>query len=153
MNVDQKLDVDSAAVLNYLNTVQSIINRMAGNSANCKTWCVTIVTAVIALAAQLKAPNHAWISVVPIIIFCFLDSFYLALERHFIDVYSSVAKKVRSGQLVREDLFNIPKPREETVAAQVCSIADAAWSASILPFYGLLIFMLAIVRVAVLTSG
>ena len=33
----------------YISLLQENINRMAANSANCKTWLVTLVTAIIAL--------------------------------------------------------------------------------------------------------
>ena len=44
----------------YLEMMQGNIERMAANSANCKTWMVTIVAAVMALQYSISALN-GWI--------------------------------------------------------------------------------------------
>ena len=41
--------LESPAVQGYISMLQGIINRMAGNSASCKTWTVTLVAALLAL--------------------------------------------------------------------------------------------------------
>lgn len=68
----------------YLQMLQSIIERMAANSANCKTWMVSIVTAFLALVGTLSSLN-GWIllGVLPVILFWFLDAYYLKIERGF----------------------------------------------------------------------
>ena len=35
----------------YLQMMQEYITRMAGNSANCKTWLVTLTTGLLAIGA------------------------------------------------------------------------------------------------------
>lgn len=68
----------------YLQMLQGTIERMAANSANCKTWMVTIVSAFMALQCSIKSLN-GWISLglLPIILFWYLDALYLKLERGF----------------------------------------------------------------------
>lgn len=44
----------------YLEMMQGNIERMAANSANCKTWMVTIVSALMALQCTIQALN-GWI--------------------------------------------------------------------------------------------
>ncbi len=40
-----KVNFESGAVQSYLGILQGVINRMASNSAGCKTWCITLVSA------------------------------------------------------------------------------------------------------------
>lgn len=58
----------------YLEMMQGNIERMAANSANCKTWMVTIVAAVMALQCSISALN-GWIllSILPVVLFWYLD--------------------------------------------------------------------------------
>lgn len=39
--------LDSEPTRHYLSMLQDNITRMATNSANCKTWTITIVTALL----------------------------------------------------------------------------------------------------------
>ena len=41
---------NSPAAITHLNMLQAVITRLAGNSAQCKTWCVAIVSALFGLA-------------------------------------------------------------------------------------------------------
>ncbi len=66
----------------YLQMMQENITRMSNNSANCKTWMITIVTGILAIGCKIEELD-GWIifALVPIIIFWYLDAFYLSLER------------------------------------------------------------------------
>ena len=47
MDNNNKLEVlENSAVQAHISMLQGIINRMAGNSANCKNWTVTLVAAM-----------------------------------------------------------------------------------------------------------
>lgn len=54
----------------YLEMMQGNIERMAANSANCKTWMVTIVAGVMALQCSISALN-GWIllGILPVVLF------------------------------------------------------------------------------------
>lgn len=43
MNSDLK---ESSAIQTHINILQNVINRMASNSANSKTWTITIISAL-----------------------------------------------------------------------------------------------------------
>jgi hypothetical protein len=45
---------DNPAAIAHLNHVQAIIARLAGNSLQCKTWCLAIVGALFGLAGSLE---------------------------------------------------------------------------------------------------
>ena len=68
--------------LQYLQMMQENITRMAGNSANAKTWLVTIVTGFFAIGCSIK--NLDWwllLAIIPIVVFWYIDAYYLSLER------------------------------------------------------------------------
>ena len=66
----------------YMQMMQGNIERMAGNSSNCKTWLVTIVAGFLAIGCGVDALNGwLFLSVIPIFVFWYLDSYYLKLER------------------------------------------------------------------------
>lgn len=66
----------------YLQMMQSNIERMANNSANCKAWLTTIVAGFLAIGCSVTALN-GWIilALLPIFMFWYLDGYYLSLER------------------------------------------------------------------------
>ncbi|WP_197997456.1 hypothetical protein, partial [Gimesia panareensis] len=77
----------------HLNIIQSVISRMAGNSALLKGWAVTLVAATFALAAKDTDIRYILIAYVPTIAFWILDAYYLQQERLFRDLYKQVASK------------------------------------------------------------
>ena len=82
-------NADSSAVQTHLSIMQDIIQRMAENSRSCKTWCITIVSAVLVLVARVERPDYILIALAPAYLFLFLDTYYLALERGFRKSYET----------------------------------------------------------------
>lgn len=68
--------------LQYLQMMQENITRMAGNSANAKTWLITIVTGFFAIGCSIKDLDW-WLllAIIPIVVFWYIDAYYLSLER------------------------------------------------------------------------
>lgn len=78
MDKEKKLEVlKNSAVQAHISMLQGIINRMAGNSANCKNWTVTLVAAMLVLLVDknMQIPN-AWICLIPVALFYLLDCYY-----------------------------------------------------------------------------
>lgn len=73
----------------HLEFIQGVINRHNSNSFMIKGWAITIVTAILAYASNLKDPAITIISLIPIFIFWILDSIFLANERCFISLYNA----------------------------------------------------------------
>lgn len=142
------VNFDSPSVQSYLTILQAVISRMASNSASCKTWCITLVSAIIVIIADKGKPNYVWISVVPIGLFCLLDSYYLAMERQFRDLYNEFIRKLHFGNATVEDVFYLA-PRTG-VPRTSKGIVWAFVSISVWPFYLLLALTLLIVKVWVL---
>jgi hypothetical protein len=62
---------DSPAVTAHINLLQGIINRLANNSASCKTWCITLVGALVSLAGATHVPGIVTFALAPVVIFGF----------------------------------------------------------------------------------
>ncbi len=71
----------------HLDLLQGVINRMASNSFLLKGWSVTLVAALLALAAEEAKPLLIGVALVPILAFWGLDGYFLAQERLFRKLY------------------------------------------------------------------
>lgn len=117
MNEDQRL---------HLQFIQNVITRMNANSFQVKTWTVSIIVALAALAVNSKNYMYILISVVPTILFWTLDSYYLQQERKFRGLYKDVV-------LGNVPLYLMPINRYREGIYQFSS---AFFSNSIINFYG-----------------
>jgi len=130
---------ESPAVRAHLGIAQSVIQRMASNSASCKAWCITLVAAILVIVADKGKPAYALIATIPTILFLALDTYYLALERCFRDSYNEFIDKVHGDRVVAPDLYAVtPKGSlPKSFGRSLCSF-------SIWPFYttlGLMIWL------------
>jgi hypothetical protein len=123
---------ESAAVQSYLNILQGVISRMATNSGNCKTWCITLASAILVLIADKGKVNFIWIALIPVLLFAFLDAYYLGQERAFRETYNDFIKNMHSGEATTADLFNLKPRKGFDVAAYTFG---AMTSFAIYPFY------------------
>ncbi len=136
----------SSAVHAHLNLLQSVITRMANNSASCKTWCVTIVAASLALMTGKSNSGLVLLVIFPVVVFMALDCYYLMLENRFRDSYNIFVKKVHLATVSEEDLFLIA-PSGSAWSATVKSVS----SFSIWPLYGFLLLVAIVVKYCVLS--
>ena len=131
MSESQGLGPESDAVRTHLEIMQGVISRMADNSRSCKVWCVTLVAAVLFLSSRSDEPNQILVALAPAVLFWFLDSYYLSLERAFRGSYSAFVKKVHGGRARVSDLY--------VVAPSGSVVGGVLWgmfvSVSVLPFY------------------
>ena len=124
---------ESPAVQAHLGISQSVIQRMASNSASCKAWCITLVAAILVIVADKGQPNYALIAGVPTLLFLVLDTYYLALEKCFRNSYNDFIGKVHAGRVVAADLSAVtPK------GSLPKTLAQSLRSFSIWPFYATL---------------
>ena len=130
---------DDQRTVEHLKLVQGVVTRMAGNSAQMKTWAVSLVTAAFVFSGLSDDP-HWLIAVggcVPVVAFWAMDARYLHLERCYIKLYNAVATNASDKQ------FDL---NYRSYAPTVDSVWKVAWSWSICMFYGaLLIVMLMLV--------
>lgn len=139
MENETSITEQSPSVQIHLQILQSVIQRMASNSTSCKAWCITIVSAILALIADKEKPELAWLAVIPTALFLALDAYYLALEKACRDSYNSFVEKLHGGQARLEDVFLVA-PEGEMSLHQLRALA----SFSVWGFYSslaLLIFL------------
>lgn|ERR1700730_1162863 len=124
---------DNPVVIAHINLLQGIINRLANNSASCKTWCLTLVAALLSLAGATHVPGIVTFALVPVVIFGFTDTMYLAQERAYRGLYRDVVRKIRGGSYALADVY------EARAQFGFCRFCSALVSWSILPVYSGLI--------------
>jgi hypothetical protein len=73
--------------------IQAIIDRMARNSFALKGWTVTLVAALIGLAAADSNRSFALIAVYAVVVMASLDAYYLAIERNYRTFYNGAATR------------------------------------------------------------
>lgn len=76
--------------LKHLEFIQGIITRMANNSFMLKGWAVTLVAGIFALSSKDSDQLYSIISIIPVIAFGGLDSYYLLQERLYRSLYNKV---------------------------------------------------------------
>jgi hypothetical protein len=135
----------SQAVQAHLGITQTVIQRMASNSASCKTWCITLVSAILVVVADKGKPEYAWLALIPIILFFALDAYYLALEKMFRLSYNNFIDKLHRGKIVASDLYAVVPS-----GSMIRTIGASVLSFSIWPFYVTLLVMILIAKKVVL---
>lgn len=131
--------------IKHLEFVQGVISRMAGNSFLLKGWCVTLVAALFALAAQGANQWYALVGLLPGLVFWGLDAYYLRQERLFRKLYDAV----RRGELDTDRYCMNTQP----YSGHVQSVWRTAWSLSVGWLHGaVVIAVLAVTVVLVITS-
>lgn len=124
----EALFMDSQNKIAHLEMIQGVINRMGTNSFMIKGWAVTLVSALFALSVD----NHKFllITFVPILLFWWMDTFFLRQERLFRKLYDDVISKSNSEITFSMDTRNY----------YVDSSIKIAFSKTLIFFYGLLLF-------------
>ena len=155
------MNKDSAGVIAHINVLQGIINRMADNSKSCKQWCILVVSAIFTLSTKdMDIQSRLFeISLIPLVMFCFLDCYYLLQERGFRDDMEVLVYKLENNEDVENMIFRIGEGSIDRSANSKCSIENIFFrllglsgglvmslkSFSIFPFYGGLAFLLYII--------
>lgn len=146
--------------LQYLQMMQENITRMAGNSANAKTWLVTIVTGFFAIGCSIK--DFDWwllLAIIPIIVFWYIDAYYLCLERalrnreqKYINLMNSLdCTKGNSTEEKRKALFDF-RPLfmdNEDNNAKLKRTKYMMFKKSVYPVYLIMLFMIIVTTVVI----
>ena len=78
--------------ISHLNMIQVVISRMGSNSFALKGWSVGIMIAVYAFAGNSNV-KAVIVTLMPLIVFWFIDAYYLMLERKYRCLYDDIRKK------------------------------------------------------------
>jgi len=114
-------------MIKELEIIQGIINRMARNSFLIKGWTITLVVVTLLLKGN---KYHTFIAFIPILVFWFLDAYFLRLER----LYRRLYNWVKDNRLKTKDfLFDLNYKRFEK---EEQSILRIMFSITLGLFYG-----------------
>lgn len=127
-NKPPSLSHDDNAVIEHMKMYQGIITRMASNSASCKKWCIPLITAILAFVVKEKLIELVWLTLIPIIIFYFLDVYYLKLENQFRNGFNLCAKKIQNDDFFKDDLFNMLPSGSESEFWLKAVTSPSTWS-------------------------
>jgi hypothetical protein len=92
----EELAYSQEAWLKHLEFIQAIITRLATNSFLVKGWALTISGALFGFAASHLSWPIATVGLLPIIVFWYLDAYFLRQERIFRSLYNGVAEQDQS---------------------------------------------------------
>jgi len=135
---------ENSAVQNHINILQNIISRMASNSANSKTWAITIISAIVVLLIDKSKTNVFYIAYIPLAMFFFLDCFYLGLERHFRKLYNEFIDGLDSDNFDFKMVYKLHGPKKllKKIGLMICG----TWSFSTTPFYAIIAALVFIIQ-------
>ena len=117
--------------IGHLNMIQEIIARMGNNSFSLKQWAVGIMIAIYAFAGE-NSHKAVIVTIIPLIAFWILDSYYLMIERKFRCLYDEVRKKQEKSIDFNMNFNSIKVNMNNT--SNYC-LVKVAFSKTILPFY------------------
>lgn len=125
--------------IKHIEIIQSVVTRCNTNSFQIKGWCITVVSALLALYASTDTISMISIAILPILFFWFLDSFYLQTERRYTGLYNDVISND-----VNVPLFNMSIEKYEDGKY---SYWDTFMSGTIWGFYVPLLFIILVLLI------
>ncbi len=115
-------------MLKEIDIIQDIIKRMAFNSFVVKGWAITLVVVTLLLKGTEKC--QVLLAFIPLLVFWFLDAYFLRQERMYIILYDWV---INNRLKTEEYLFDMNARRFED---EVQSIPRIMFSVTLRWFYG-----------------
>jgi len=123
--------------IKHLEMLQTIIQRMAGNSFMLKGWSVILVSALFALAVDASKSRLVFLAYLPAFVFWLLDGYFLYQERMFRKLYDKVRE-------TSEDAIDFSM-NTAPVAGQVASWLRVMFSRTLFLFHGAIILTISLV--------
>jgi hypothetical protein len=135
--------MDREVLHKEIDLIQGVINRMASNSFMLKGWLISLIAVVLALSKDsLFSCNAIFVCSIlcfPILIFWYLDAFFLHREKCYRALYEWVIKNRMS---TNENLYSLNyRPYQKKVNSQL----KIMFSKTLFPIYGLSFILLIIV--------
>ncbi len=96
----------------HIDLVEAQILRMSENSKQMKTWCIALVSGVVGIYVQTGNWFLLWIGVAIIVLFAWMDAYYLLIERQFRCVYNDIVGIKNDGE-VRQRIPPYGMPRRK----------------------------------------
>jgi hypothetical protein len=139
---------ESAITQTHIATLQNIIARLSSYSMNCKTWAVTIVSALCVVIFDPQKITYFYIVIIPIIIFWLFDCYYLGLEKTFRSIYDDFLKKIKNNDTNMCDDIQI-----SIKGKRLINFLKALISVSTTPLYFALALIVFLLYIAIKSGG
>lgn len=117
--------------IKHMEMIQNVVSRMAGNSFLLKGWCVTLVSALLALASKDSNTKFILVAYFPVMMFWILDSYFLWQERLFRKLYDKI-------RVTDEGAIDFSM-NTSTLVEQTAPWPRVAFSITLVLFYGTMI--------------
>ena len=109
--------------LKHLEFIQNIISRMAGNLFFLRGWTITLIGALLALFSKNNSPDYVfYFLIVVVLIFWFLDGYFLSQERSYRDLYNHVRKLRNEDIDFSMDISEYQKYKKNTLIYSMFSL-------------------------------
>ena len=108
-----------------LEMIQGIMTRMAQNSFSLKGWAITLVSGIFILASRDAKVTFFLIAYIPTILFWFLDSYYLQLERQFKVLY--ISDSIKDPNRIDFDITRPETNYDDKTKYTQCLFAVTEW--------------------------
>ena len=133
--------------IKHLELIETIVNRMSQASFIIKGWTITLVVALLAVAANTLNSWYGLLALIATCVFWGLDAYYLRQER----LYRCLYEKVRLGP----NESNIPAFSMDTTD---CRVVVDSWfqtlrAPTIIVLYGVLLALVVIAVVVIKPSA
>lgn len=79
--------------IKHLEMIQGVINRLSQNSFLLKGWSVVLLAALLTITIEYDGNLTSLVLIFPVLIFWYLDGFYLSQERKYRKLYEDVRTK------------------------------------------------------------
>ena len=130
----------------HLQMIQGVVTRLGHNSFLLKGWSVILIAALLAFAASTSEALILLVTLVPILAFWGLDGYYLWQERRYRKLYDHVRT---------QDADNLEYDLDANVSPQAKHVRwhHAAFSRTLVGFYGTILVTLIVVLIVSLLGG
>ncbi len=132
-------------MLKEIDIIQDIIKRMAFNSFMIKGWAITLVVVTLLLKGTEK--YQVWLAFIPLLVFWFLDVYFLWQERMYRKLYEWV---INNRLKTEEYLFDMNAYRFKN---EVQSRFRIMFSITLGWFYGSIAILVIIYVLILFTKG
>lgn len=131
---------NQASVVSYLESLQSVISRMGGNSANIKALIAVVFTIFITILIAIKElKTYWWIGLIIVFVGILMDTYYLALEKMYRRKYNDFVDILNDGQVDEKAIYNM-NPKSTYLKYELFAVMlEAVKSFSVIGFYILFI--------------
>lgn len=131
---------NQASVVSYLESLQSVISRMGGNSANIKALIAVVYTIFITILIAIKElKTYWWIGLIIVFVGILMDTYYLALEKMYRRKYNDFVDILNDGHVDEKAIYNMNHKSTYLKYELFAVMLEAVKSFSVIAFYILFI--------------